>query len=110
MSKLPENIKNFRIIRGYSQKELADMLHKSPNVISNWERGINSPEVDLVETMCKIFKCSPNEIFGWEESEELTILHEINKLQVEKTGIEKRLLEYAKKLSFIQSKDDNNNK
>ena len=106
MSKLPENIKNFRIIRGYSQKELADMLHKSPNVISNWERGINSPEVDLVETMCKIFQCSPNEIFGWEESQELVVLEEFKNLQKEKNDIEKRIVEYAKRLNNYKNNND----
>ena len=106
MSKLPENIKNFRIIRGYSQKELADMLHKSPNVISNWERGINSPEVDLVETMCKIFQCSPNEIFGWEESQELAVLEEFKNLQKEKNDIEKRIVEYAKRLNDYKKNND----
>lgn len=104
MSKLPENIKNFRILRGLSQKQLADMLHKSPNVISNWERGINSPEVDLVETMCEIFNCSPNEMFGWEESKELTMIEEFHHLQKEKDDILRRLTEYSRLISDYQKR------
>ena len=47
MSKLSENIKNLRVLRGLSQKQLADMLERSPNTISNWEKGSVSPDVDI---------------------------------------------------------------
>lgn len=61
-----ENIKNFRIFRGIKQQELADLLGKSKSVISNWERGENSPDLDSCETLCKVFKVTPNQLFGWE--------------------------------------------
>lgn len=55
MSNLSENLKNFRLLRGLSQADLARIVHRSPNVISNWERGINSPDVEIVEQICKLF-------------------------------------------------------
>ena len=106
MGNIGENIKNFRTFRGIKQQELADMLDRTKSVISNWERGINSPEVDLVETMCKIFQCSPNEIFGWEESQELAVLEEFKNLQKEKNDIEKRIVEYAKRLNDYKKNND----
>jgi len=65
-----ENIKNFRTFRGISQQKLAEMLGKSKSVISNWERGENSPDLDSCEKMCKIFRVNPNELFGWEVNPE----------------------------------------
>ena len=65
-----ENIKNFRIFRGIKQQELADQLKKSKSVISNWERGENSPDLDSCETLCKIFRVTPNQLFGWEPNPE----------------------------------------
>lgn len=65
-----ENIKNFRIFRGIKQQELADQLSKSKSVISNWERGENSPDIDSCDTLCRIFKVTPNQLFGWEPNPE----------------------------------------
>lgn len=89
MSKISENMKNMRILRGYSIKEVADQLGCSPNSLSNWEKGKISPPVDYVEDMCRIYNISANQLFGWEENPELLaflnakkeILMEIEKLQ-----------------------------
>lgn len=107
MSKLPENIKNLRLMRGLSQKQLGEMLNKSPNAISNWEKGMTSPDVDLLETICKVLKVSPNQLYGWEPCKELEeflareseILIEIEKLTKKRTEIDKQLQEYSMKLS-----------
>lgn len=68
--KLNENIKNFRTFRRITQQELADMLGKSKSVISNWERGENSPDLEICERLCRIFNVTPNELFGWEQNKE----------------------------------------
>jgi transcriptional regulator with XRE-family HTH domain len=65
-----ENIKNFRTFRGFSQQEIADKLDKTKSVISNWERGANSPDVEACEKLCKILNVTPNELFGWDKNEE----------------------------------------
>ena len=68
--KLNENIKNFRLFRNITQSELAELVGKSKNVISNWERGDNSPDPDTIEKLCQILRVTPNQIFGWERSPE----------------------------------------
>lgn len=65
MTQLGENIKKFRISSNLKQEELAQKLGKSKNVISNWERGDNKPDADMIEKMCKIFQIEPNQIYGW---------------------------------------------
>lgn len=97
--KLHENIKNFRTFRQITQQELADMLGKSKSVISNWERGENSPDLDSCEQMCKIFKVTPNELFGWEENKEYlnhikrigAYQKKLNELRLQKENIEKQI-------------------
>ncbi len=86
-----ENIKNFRTFRGIKQQDLADMLGKSKSVISNWERGENSPDVESCEKMCKILQVTPNELFGWEKNPEY-----------EKAA--QRILEYQKRIEELISK------
>lgn len=66
MSKVNDNIRNFRIFRGLSQKQLGDALNKTPNVISNWETGTHSPDIETIERLCDILHVTPNEMFGWE--------------------------------------------
>ncbi|MDT3388205.1 MAG: helix-turn-helix domain-containing protein [Bacteroidota bacterium] len=107
MSKLPENLKNLRLMRGLSQKQLGEKLNKSPNAISNWEKGMTSPDVDLLETICKVLKVTPNQLYGWDRCKELDdflaqeaeILSEIDKLTKKRLEIDKKLQEYSVKLS-----------
>ena len=62
------NIKNFRIFRGLKQQDIAEELGRTKSVISNWERGENSPDVESCEKLCKLLQVTPNELFGWEEN------------------------------------------
>lgn len=65
-----ENIKNFRTWRGVTQQDLADRLEKSKSVISNWEHGTNSPDVESCKKICQLLEVTPNELLGWEENKE----------------------------------------
>lgn len=68
MGELNENIKKYRLLANLKQEELASMLGKSKNVISNWERGDNRPDADAIGKMCKILHVEPNDLYGWESS------------------------------------------
>lgn len=95
--KLNDNIRNFRTFRGIKQQQLADMLNKSKSVISNWERGENSPDLDSCEMLCKILKVTPNQLFGWEENPEYV---EYCKKSREN---EKRISELKTKITELQA-------
>ena len=107
MSKLPENLKSLRLMRGLSQKQLGEKLNKSANAISNWEKGTSSPDVDLLETICKVLDITPNQLYGWDPCKELDdflakeaeILNEIDKLTKKRSEIDKQLQEYSLRLS-----------
>lgn len=107
MSKLSENIKNLRTLRGLSQKQLADKIQRAPNTISNWEKGAVTPDADVLEDLCEIFQVNPNQLFGWEPCQELDdflrekkeIIEEMESLQMQKAQLEKRIREYSEMLT-----------
>ena len=71
MSNLPDNIRMFRIFRGLTQAEFASRIHKAQNTIANWEKGISSPDVDIVIDICNVLNITPNELYGWDKCQEL---------------------------------------
>lgn len=101
--KINENIKNFRTFRGIKQQDLADMLGKSKSVISNWERGENSPDVESCEKMCKILQVTPNELFGWEENREyLNYLDRMVRYAGELDKLKHQMEEIQGRINYIE--------
>lgn len=66
MSKVNENIGKFRKFRGIKQADLAKMVGKSKNSVSNWESNGNAPDLDTIEKICKALNVTPNQLFGWQ--------------------------------------------
>ena len=115
---VPNNIKNFRLLRGMSQRKLAEALNRSSNTIANWEKGINQPDVDTLEDICNVLNITPNQIYGWDKSPELDsflaeqreTIETLEVLMQNKSDLDARIKMYADKLSQIykQNKKDNN--
>ena len=55
---LSENIKTLRVKKGYTQKELADILHVTAQAVSRWENGDVEPSIGTIKEMAKIFDVS----------------------------------------------------
>lgn len=60
--KFSEKLIKLRKQNKMSQEQLADMLDVSRQSVSKWESGTTYPEMDKLLTMCKIFKCSLDEL------------------------------------------------
>ena len=56
-----------------SQEELAALIGKSKNVISNWERGDNKPDADVIFSLCDILNVDANYLLGWERNNSFSI-------------------------------------
>jgi transcriptional regulator with XRE-family HTH domain len=105
MNTIGENIKNFRVFRKMTQVELGTAVERSKNVVSNWERGDNTPDLDTLEKICRVLNVTPNQIFGWEPcpdyerylQKKRAINKKIEELNNKKKEIEEAL-EEAKKL------------
>lgn len=101
-----ENMKNLRLMHGFSLKEIADKIGCAPNTISNWERGVGSPKMHFVQSLCELYNVTPNQFLGFEPCTELNefieskkdILSEIDKLQKQKSEIETSLRKYYEML------------
>ena len=59
---LGARIRKYRESQGVSQKELAKMIRVSNSRISNWEQGINRPDVDILADICRALNVSPSEL------------------------------------------------
>ena len=59
-------IKNYRITRGMTQKEFADLLFIVPQTVSKWERGSSYPDVFKLREVCKVLGVSISELLDEE--------------------------------------------
>ena len=60
--KFNEKLQKLRKQNKMSQEQLADLLEVSRQVVSKWESGTTYPEMDKLLMLCKIFKCTLDEI------------------------------------------------
>lgn len=57
-----DRIRKFRLDRGLDQKTLAEKIGVSNSRISNWEKGINRPDADILAEICRALEVSPSEL------------------------------------------------
>ena len=55
-------IKSKRTERGYSQKDLAEMLFVTEGAVSKWERGVSYPDITLISDICRVLAISEHEL------------------------------------------------
>lgn len=53
-----ENIRQLRIDRGYSQTKFANALNVTQGAVSQWEKGLTSPDVNQLATIARLFNVS----------------------------------------------------
>lgn len=61
---LGARIRRFREASGLTQKELAQQLNVGGTRISNWEKEINRPSVDMLAALCRALEVSADELLG----------------------------------------------
>lgn len=59
-----ENIRNIRIDRGYTQKQIADYLGISQNTYSQYEVGVLNYPVDAVVALAAFYQVSTDYLLG----------------------------------------------
>ena len=55
-------IRRFREDRKLTQIQLAEKLGVSNSRVSNWEKGINRPDADIIADICVALNVSPSEL------------------------------------------------
>ncbi len=76
--KFEEKLQNLRKASSLSQEQLADKLGVSRQSVSKWESGSTYPEMDKLLAMCKIFKCSLDDLVN-DGATDKTIIKKNNK-------------------------------
>ena len=61
---LGENIQLYRKRAGLTQVELARRIGVTYQAVSKWETGKSVPDVFLLPTLARIFRCSIDELFA----------------------------------------------
>ena len=63
MFKTCQNIRQIRLSRGMSQKELAQKMGLSQTTVSQFERGTHLPSFKTVTRLARAFDCDPADIY-----------------------------------------------
>lgn len=64
MSEFPQRLKQLRVERGLTLKELAGILDTTESTLSRYENGNNSPGVPMLLEMAELFGCSVDYLLG----------------------------------------------
>ena len=114
-----KRIKKMREKENIIQKELANKVRVSSQVISNWERGYTSPDYDDVLRLSEALNCSGDYLLGRsndprlskkedeeanERARELLEILESMEDEEERKSLEEQVLSYAK---FLREADKN---
>ena len=71
-----ENIKKAAMLRGIKQVEIAKYLGVSQGSVSNWIKGTNSIDLELLAKLASFLGVSLDQIFGYEKMDETIVLTE----------------------------------
>lgn len=58
-------------MKGLSQKEFAQKINARNTTVSNWERGIARPNVDMLASICRALDVSADELLDIRLSQEV---------------------------------------
>lgn len=81
-----KQIAELRKAKGLTQKELANKVHVTDKAVSKWERGINYPDLGLIEELATVLDTTPSILLGIEDAtkeEVVTSLTEMSVIQSE---------------------------
>lgn len=64
MVEIGEQLKYFRQRKGMSQKQIAELLHVTPQTVSKWELNKSAPDYDQLIALSKIYRKSIDALLG----------------------------------------------
>jgi len=70
---LGKNIVELRKEKGISQKQLAEMIHMSPQGLLQIEKGMVNPRAETLEKIVKALDISPNQLYGGSQFHQINI-------------------------------------
>lgn len=58
------NLRDFRVNKSMSQREISAMLNITQAHYWKWENGKSMPNAKQILQLCEIFECTPNDLYG----------------------------------------------
>ena len=92
-------IATIRKEKGWTQKEIAEKLHVSTAAVSKWERGLNYPDLSLMEPLAELVEISVSELLGVVNESEDSIIKNISVISLEEK--ERFTLNIRTKIAWI---------
>ena len=81
-----------------TQRELAEQLHVTDKAVSKWERGVNFPDLGLLEPLAAALGTTPAVLLGLEQADQtetLSALAEISREQLEEAKGDLRIFSWG---------------
>ncbi len=75
---LGENLRTYRLQKGLTQEQVADVFSVSPQAISRWENGSAYPDVTLLPGIAMYFDVSLDTLLGMDKLRDADALNEIH--------------------------------
>lgn len=106
-----EKLRQARKAANMTQKELAQAVELKHNAVSNWEKGVSSPDPDTIRRLCEILRMPPNFFFDTEESAtlsgvEFALFGEVRQLSPEDQRDVLNFIRYKRSLQEKRKADD----
>ncbi len=67
MNIFSQRLRELRLEKGLSMKQLAKSINATDAAISNWENGINEPKISYIIAIAKFFNVSADYLLGLED-------------------------------------------
>lgn len=94
--KVYERIREQRKKMRYTQKELANKVSVSPQVISNWERGYTEPSAEDITKLAEVLDCTSDYLLGRSDQPDTKLKTEaLNKDEID---VAKRMEQFRKEI------------
>lgn len=74
---IAENVKRFRVARGFTQNDLATLLSVSTQAVSRWENGQAFPDITFLPLLAKYLEVSIDELMGLEGQQKINLKKEL---------------------------------
>ena len=66
---LGERLREQRMLKNLSQKEVADIINVSPSIVSNYERSERVPSLEILVSLAPLYQCSTDYLLGFQTAE-----------------------------------------
>lgn len=81
-----KRIQFLRKQKGWTQKELAERVNVSDKAVSKWERGLNYPDMAILEPLAKALDTTVVELLGIEDIPEKAKVEAVTAVAAEETA------------------------